>query len=233
MNIVDVVIFLLVLLGAALGFKRGVIRSVVSLVGTILVFVLSFVLKNPLSVFLYTYLPFFDIGITVINILVYEVIAFLIVFVVLLSALKFVVKITGIIETILKFTIVLGIPSKILGAIFGFIEMYVFSFIVVYILATFNVQSDLINNSNIAKKMLEKTPFMSSVIDDTYMAIREVTDLSKNNNSPKEKREQEGLEILLKYNILSPENANILIEKNKINIKDAKSIIEKYEKSGE
>ena len=231
-NIIDVIILLFLLMGAVIGFKKGVIKSVVSFVGTILVLVLSFTLKNPLSVFLYTYLPFFNVGIAVVNILIYEGIAFLIVFALLSTVLRIVIKISGIIETLLKFTIILGIPSKILGAILGFFEMYMFIFAVLFALAQFNVHSSLITDSKMADFILSHTPFVSHVMEDTYNGVKEVVTLNKNyqNSQDKEKLNQDGLDVLLKYNVLSVENANKLLEKGKLKIKDADSIVKKYEK---
>ena len=227
LSIIDIVILLFLLLGAIIGFKKGIIKSVVSLVGTILVFVLSFTLKNPLSVYLYTHLPFFNIGITVINVLVYEAIAFLILFFLFSILLKI------IIETILKFTIVLGIPSKILGAIFGFIEMYIFIFAVLFLLVQFNVRSSLITESKMADFILGKTPVVSEIMKDSYSAIKEVIDLNKNytTTQDKDKLNSDGLEILLKYNVLSVENAKLLQEKGKLNIANGESIIEKYKEA--
>ena len=121
LSVLDAVILLFLLLGAVLGFKKGIIKSVVSFIGTILVIVLSFTFKNALSEFLYLHFPFFHVGVDVLNVLIYEGIAFLILFSLLSILLRVVIKISGIIETVLKFTIILGIPSKILGAIFGFL----------------------------------------------------------------------------------------------------------------
>lgn len=230
LSVVDAIIILFLLMGAVIGFKKGVIKSVVSFVGTILVLVLSFTLKNPLSVFLYTYLPFFNVGITVLNILIYEAIAFVILFAVLSSILSIIIKISGIIETLLKFTIILGIPSKILGAIFGFLEMYIFVFAILFALVQFNVQNSLISDSKMADFILEKTPIVSNVLDDTYTAVKEVVNLNKEygKNGNTDKLNQDGLDILLKYKVLSAENANKLLEKNKLNIKDANAIVAKY-----
>ena len=231
LSVIDAVIILFLLLGAVLGFKKGIIKSVVSLVGTILVFVLSFTLKNPLSVFLYTHFPFFTIGISVLNVLIYEAIAFLILFSLFSILLKIVIKVSGLIETILKFTIVLGIPSKILGAIFGFIKMYLFIFVVLFLLVQFNVKSTLISESKLADFIIGRTPFVSNVVEDSYQAVKEVVELNKNyaTTQDKEKLNQEGLDTLLKYKVLSVENAHLLQEKNKLNIKDANEIIKKYE----
>lgn len=231
LSVIDAVIILFLLLGAVLGFKKGIIKSVVSLVGTILVFVLSFTLKNPLSVFLYTHFPFFHVGISVLNVLIYEAIAFFILFSLFSILLRIVIKVSGLIETILKFTIVLGIPSKILGAIFGFIEMYLFIFVVLFLLVQFNVKSTLISESKFADFILSHTPFISNVVDNSYHAVKEVVELNKNyaTTQDKEKLNQDGLDTLLKYKVLSVENARLLQEKNKLNIKDANEIIKKYE----
>lgn len=233
LSIVDVIILLFLLLGAILGFKKGIIKSVVSFVGTILVVVLSFMFKNSLSVFLYTYFPFFNFGIAVLNILIYEAIAFLILFSVFSIILKIVIKISGIIETLLKFTIVLGIPSKILGAIFGFLEMYLFIFVTLFILAEFNIASNYILDSKLASMIIGKTPFISNTLDNSYQALKGVVDLNKEylKNDNQDKLNQDGLDILLKYQVISVDNASKLINKNKLKIKDANIILAKYEKS--
>ena len=93
MNIVDIIILILLGMGALIGFKRGFTRQLVSLVGIFVILVLSFMLKNPISVFLYNNLPFFNFGgifkdITVINILFYEIIAFLVIYFVLTIIFK-------------------------------------------------------------------------------------------------------------------------------------------------
>ena len=84
-SIVDSIILILLLFGAIIGFKTGVIKSAVSVLGTILIIYLAFVLKNPISEFMYLHLPFFNFsgdlaGVTVLNILIYEGLAFLICF---------------------------------------------------------------------------------------------------------------------------------------------------------
>ena len=93
MNIVDAIIILIILMGAVIGFKNGVIRQTVSLVGFLLVIILAFLLKNPLSLWMYEHLPFFNFwgilkGVTVINILLYEVIAFLILVAIFTTAIS-------------------------------------------------------------------------------------------------------------------------------------------------
>ena len=151
MSVVDIIILIFLALGAVAGFKAGVIKKTVDFIGMFLIVILSFYLKNFVSVFMYENLPFFSFGglfkgLEVINILLYEVIAFTIVFGLLLLVLRLLLMISGIIERILKATIILSIPSKLLGIVVGAIEMYVYLFIILVIitLPIFNIT--FINN---------------------------------------------------------------------------------------
>ena len=229
MNIIDAVIILMLLSGAVIGFKKGFIKSVVSLVGTIIVLVLAFYLKNPLSVFLYTFLPFFSFSISAINILIYEAIAFLIIFSILSIILRVVIRISGLIELLLKFTVILAIPSKILGAIFGFFEYYVFTYAVLFILAMFNINSEIITNSKLADMILTKTPLISNIADDSYNVVKEFININDKSLSKEEKNE-EAVKSLLKYNIISEKNLEKLNKKNKFNIKNMEKIINDFAK---
>ncbi len=215
MGIIDAVIILFLLLGAVIGFKKGVIKSVVSFVGTILILLLSFWLKDPLAVFLYSHLPFFNFSIEAINIIIYEVIAFVLIFAVLKIVLNIVIKISGLLEDVLKMTVVLAIPSKILGAIFGFIESYLFLYIILFVLACFNVNSELLNESKLVDRILSSSPVISNVMEDSYQAIKEFTDLSKKEVSDEEKN-NEAIQILLKYELISEDNLANLKAQNKI-----------------
>ena len=85
LNIFDVGIILLLILFIILGIKKGVIKELVSLVGIIIVFILSWSLKGIIGNFLCIILPFFKFtgiieGMSSLNILLYQAIAFIIVF---------------------------------------------------------------------------------------------------------------------------------------------------------
>ena len=116
LNIFDVGIILVLIMFVIVGFKRGVIKECVSLVGIIIIFVLSFALKGVVGNFLCQYLPFFSFkgsieGLVVINILFYQIIAFLIVFCLLLSVYSIVLFISKVIQKVVNLTIILIIPS--------------------------------------------------------------------------------------------------------------------------
>src|SRR5699024_5080252 len=167
MTIVDAIVILFLLLGAVLGFKKGAIRSLVGLVGTIAVVVIAYYLKNPVADLLYNFVPFFDFsgsaqGLVTLNILLYESIAYVLVFVILYGLLSLILILTGIIEKFLTMTIILGIPSKIIGAVLGFLEAVVFSFIILFVLLQFNGSHAFIKESTVAMSILDKTPLIGA-----------------------------------------------------------------------
>jgi len=235
MNIIDALVILIIIVMAIVGFKRGLIHSVVSFVGTILVVVLAFVFKNYVSIIMYENLPFFKFNgffknISVINILFYEVIAFLIVLIVLEILLKIFIKVSKLIERIFKATIILSIPSKIAGAIFGIVEGYIISFVFLYVfsLSVFNIVE--MKDSKYRDTILNETPILTSIADDALVMIKDYEALKENYaaNDDAEEFNLETLDLLLKYNIISVESVDKLVEKDKLKINNIESVIQKY-----
>ncbi len=231
---VNVIILLFILAGGVIGFKRGFLKEGVSALGTIIVLVLSFILKNPISEILYTNLPFLNFGILksipVLNVLIYEALAFLIIYVILELVLKFILKITGLVELILKATIILSIPSKILGLVFGLIEHYFLAFVLLSVLSYFPYTNTYIMDSSYAVAILDKTPILPEYSNGVKESANEIYSLWSNYDSYKDKNKfnQETLDIILKYNILKPETAEKLVNSNKLQIEGAMEIIAKY-----
>lgn len=223
MSVVDVVILIILAFGALLGFKRGFTRQLVSLLGIFVILIFSFILKNPISVFLYNNLPFFNFGgifkdITVLNILVYEIIAFFTVFFVLTIVFKILLKITKIFEKILAATIILGIPSKFLGAILGIVQNLIYTFIVLYILSLPMFNLSFITESKLANKILNNTPILNNVCDKTLDVFNEIIDLKDEYESTTNVDEfnQKALNIMIDNGIITKENAKNLIDKGKV-----------------
>ena len=223
MSIVDIIILIFLGFGVLIGFKRGFTRQLVSLLGIFVILILSFLLKNPISVFLYNNLPFFSFGgifkdITVLNILLYEIIAFFIVFSVLSIIFKILLSLTKVFEKLLSATIILGIPSKILGAILGFIQYLIYSFIILYILSlpVFNI--GLIKESKIANTILEKTPILTNICDTTLSVFNDIMELKDEyeNTTNIGEFNQKTLNIMIKEGVVTEENVKKLIDKGKI-----------------
>ena len=236
MTIVDAVVILFLLLGAVLGFKKGAIRSLVGLVGTIAVVVIAYYLKNPVADLLYNFVPFFDFscnwqGLVTLNILLYESIAYVLVFVILYGLLSLILRLTGIIEKFLTMTIILGIPSKIIGAVLGFLEAVVFSFIILFVLLQFNGSHTFIKESTVAMSILDKTPLIGAMVNDTYDAIVEISDLQDKykDSASKDEYNAEILGIMLRYHVVTPDTTRKLIDNGKLDFAGAEAVLNTFE----
>lgn len=237
MSIIDILIIIFILLGASIGFKQGFTKSLVSFVGIIIVTILAYLLKNPVSEFLMSIGPFFNFGgiikgVTVLNIAVYEIIAFLLVFSILMILLRVLLVTTGIVETILKFTIILGIPSKILGAIVGALKNYVIVFFVLYLLSMPNfVDVGFVKDSNFREPILKNTPLLSMVADSSLKVLDEFKGLSDKYVDTDDSNEfnLETLDLFLKYKVVTVDTVKKLDDSGKINIKGIESVLDKYE----
>lgn len=231
MNVVDVIIIALLILGGVAGFKAGVIKKLTDFIGMFVVIILAFYLKNYISVIMYENLPFFNFfglinGIDALNILLYEVIAFLVIFIALLFVLKVVLMLTGLVEKILKATVILSIPSKLLGIVVGVIEMYVYLFLILGIVSLPIFDSSFLKDSKMNNFILNNTPVLSGVseeIIDIYGDVYNIIDNRKNKTN--EQLNEEILKVLIDKKVVTKESAKKLVDKNKIHIND-KSIVE-------
>lgn len=231
MNVVDVIIIALLILGGVAGFKAGVIKKLTDFIGMFVVIILAFYLKNYISVIMYENLPFFNFfgfinGIDALNILLYEVIAFLVIFIALLFVLKVVLMLTGLVEKILKATVILSIPSKLLGIVVGVIEMYVYLFLILVIVSLPIFDSSFLKDSKMNNFILNNTPVLSGVseeIIDIYGDVYNIIDNRKNKTN--EQLNEEILKVLIDKKVVTKESAKKLVDKNKIHIND-KSIVE-------
>ena len=219
MNIVDALIIVSLIIGMIAGFRRGLIKEIVLLLGLVISVIVSFNFKDVISAFLYNNLPFFSFGgifsgVKILNILLYEIIAFLIIFSIVYLILRLLLKITGIIEKILRATIILGFFSRIGGMIVGFIEGYLIVFIALYILSQPSININEVRESKFTNKILENTPIMSSSIDKSKKVIDEIYSLAKDYKD--ETFNERAIDLFIKYDIISDENVKLLKEKGKL-----------------
>lgn len=237
MNLVDIAIIVVLILGAVVGYKRGFTTQLLSLCGFVVIVVAAFLFKNPVSMYLYEHLPFFNFpgilsGISVINLLLYEAIAFFIVFIGLYLVFKVILMVSHIFEKFLSMTILLGLPSKILGAILGILENYLVAFIILYIISLPIFNINIIKDSRLRMTILEKTPVLNLYANSTVKVGSEFWVLAEKYKSgtDSEQFNLETLNILLKYKVTSVDSVDRLVEKNKIQINNIESVLKKYRK---
>ena len=79
---------------------------------------------------------------------------------------------------------------------------------------------------------LWKNPVLSEIVGDTYKSITEVYDIcvSYKNQTNKDEANLRSLEVLLKYEILSVDSADVLIAKERITTSGSSIVVDKYRK---
>lgn len=225
-GIVDAIILLFIILGGFVGFKEGVIKKLTSVIGLILVVVIAFILKNKVSIYFYENLPFFDLwgifkGIQILNVVFYEMVAFLVIASVLMLIYHVLLGITGLLEKALKATVILSIPSKILGFIVGLIEAYVWAYIILFILSLPMINIKEIYTSNVANYIMKETPYLSKYTNKAGEIYTDLYDIIDNREEKtNEQVNEEAMDLMLKYDIITPESAEKLIKSNKVNVSD-------------
>lgn len=231
MNIIDIIIIIYILLSGIIGYKRGVFKELVLCLGTILVFYLAYQFKDPLGEFLLLKLPMFDFpnlfkGAITLNILVYQLLAFMIVLAVLLIIFNVIVSITGIFEKILRITIILGIPSKILGFLVGLVEGYVITFVVLFFLTQPAFSFDLFMNSKYSNMILTSSPVLTNITSDTVDLVENIYELKdeKDTNILNSKI----LDMMLENGMVKYEVVKQLKDDEKIYFEGIEAILERH-----
>jgi len=228
MNWFDIVIIIIIILSGMVGFKRGVFKEIILFLGIIVVFVLSYKLKNYIGDFLVLNFPFFNFanGANSLNIILYQSIAFLLIAVVLYTVYEFIVSVTGIFEKILRFTIILGIPSKILGFFVGLIKGVIITYVLLFFITQPALNLQFAKDSKYANIILTKTPILSSITDDTVSLIDDIYDLTKIENV--NDMNLRIIDLILENDVTSVKVVRKLVEKDKLNVKNIETILRKY-----
>lgn len=170
---INIIIIVLLLFSILMGLKRGFILQTLHLIGFILAFMVASLYYGKLAPHLTLWIPYPDISgagawadflqVFPLETGFYNAISFAIIF----FATKIVLQIVASMLDFVAELPVLSFINKILGGILGFVEIYLILFIVLFILALTPIASiqDYINNSSIALKMLESTPYLSEKIE--------------------------------------------------------------------
>ena len=239
MTAIDIVILLLLIMFGVVGWKQGIIKEAVQLIGMIIILVIAFMFKGELGNIFCKWLPFFNFngspleGMTTLNILLYQVLGFVIIFTVLYAIYTIILKLSGVFQKILDWTIILLIPSNIGGLIIGLLEGYILLFVLLLIITGLpaNYTSNF-TNSNLVQTIVYKTPILSSAskdvtnsMKDIYVLVDEVAQKKITTNEANLKT----VDIMLKYDLVTPKTVEQLVILDKLKgIKGIESVIEKY-----
>ena len=218
LNIFDIGIILILIMFVVVGFKKGVIKESVSLIAFIIVFVLSWLLKGVIGNFLCIYFPFFKFsgvisGLSSLNILIYQLIAFIIVFGFLLGFYSLVLKISKVFQKIVNMTLCVFICLVFLIIPLG--------------------GSNIFQDSNMINYILYKTPILSNFTVSFVNPINEIYSLSEdvsNNKISVNDANIRAISIMLKYKVVNYKTLDIIYNRNKLeNVDGLDSILHKEE----
>ena len=237
MNVFDIGIMLFIAIFAIAGAKQGLIKSAISLVGIIAVFLIAFYLKNPFGNFLCKYFPFFKFtgeleGLVSINILIYQLLAFIIILVLLLSVYGILTSVSGLIQKLVNATIILKLPSAIGGFIVGIIEGYLFAFLILLFLVLPFQNFKMFTDRSLVNTVVYKTPILSSTTSNVTNSIKDIYEVSDKVVNKKISTNEANLEIIdtmIKYDITTAHTVEQLVILDKLDgVTGIDKIIAKY-----
>ena len=237
LNIFDVGIILLLIMFLIVGFKNGVIREAFALIGIIAVFILSFVFKGLLGNLMCIILPFFKLsgvieGFSVINILIYQIIAFMLVFAILLTIYEIFLKISKFIQKVVNLTIILILPSKLLGAVVSLIKGVIVLFAVFIVLMIPLKNSELFTGSTMVNQILYKTPILSQSSNNFINTVEEIYNLAEKVSNKEIITNDANLELLdmmLKHKIVNKSTVESLVKLHKLDdVNNIETVLQKY-----
>ena len=240
MNIIDLVIIIFLLYSIFMGYTRGVIQEAFKLVGNFLVIIFSFFFTKSLSDILCNSLPlynfeFFDIHLSCFWIFIYHIIAFVMIALALKMLVNFILMFTGIVDTVVDLIPIFNRLSRILGMVLGFFGGLIVSFIVLLVISVPLASSTLLHESKYANYILDNTFIVSGMAKNIRGATNDVYNLSMEIKKDEERLDNtdgynaEMLNIMLKYDLVSLDTIDKLVEQEKIdNTKAIERTIKRY-----
>lgn len=225
MSYVDLGLLMILIISVLVGYKSGVIKSTVRLLVLLISAIVAYQFKGYLASFLITFMPMMDFGgifdgITSISILFYHGASFLVIFIILYSILNIIVTLAGFLDKILKMTVILYLPDKILGAVIGFIQGTMFAFVIIFVLAQIPYTQSYVIDSTYGYQILNRTPIIRTVLADCTVISGEIADIIVNVDTDDEDyvadTQMAVLNVFVKYGLITSETAQTLVDDEKI-----------------
>lgn len=168
----DFIVLILLILGFIIGIKRGFIKQTIHMVGFIISFIVAYMYYDDFAPKLILWIPypsfssdttlhlFFDNG--NLESAYYRAVAFIIIFI----AVKIALRIIGSMLDFIAQVPVIRTLNIWAGGALGFIEVYLFIFIILFIGALLPVEGiqNSLNGSILAKTIVDHTPVLSEQI---------------------------------------------------------------------
>ncbi len=217
LSLLDILIVLIIVSSGILGFKRGFFKELVLTIGYLIFLVIAWRLKDQLANYLSYNMPFFNFnGLKSLNIIMYQFISFTIMLSLLLIIFHLILKLTSAFEKILKFTIILSIPSKIAGFFLGCAWGVIISYFVC-LMFNWPIFDPVIKvpESKLKPVILTELPVLNKAGDKFNMAASDIKNIIE--TEKKEKlNDQKIINTLLKYEIINEDYLKKLVKLKKL-----------------
>lgn len=171
--ILSIIIIMFILMGVIVGAKRGFTYQLIKMISTILVVLLALLLKDFVANIFIDHFNFIDID-PAISIIFYRGIAFIILCFIFKMIFRILLKTSKKLENLLNKTIILGIPSKILGGVLGFIEYYIYAVIILSILSIPIFKINVVD-SKVARSILNSVPKVYKLDTSLFAELQEIS----------------------------------------------------------
>lgn len=168
----DLLIVLLLLAGLITGFRRGLIVQVIHMTGFIIALIVAYKYYELLAEKFVLWIPYpgvtagskltFAVEQLDLDETFYRLLAFVLIFLIV----KFGLQLIASMFDFLKYLPVLGFISRFVGAALGFVEFYILTFLVLYLVAMLPLDmiQNLLGNSMLKDAMFEHTPILSESV---------------------------------------------------------------------
>lgn len=172
----DFILIIFLLFGFLVGLKRGLILQAVHLVGFIIAFIVAAVFYDNLSEKLAIWIPYPELAddslwaeflqSMPLENAFYNAISFAIIFFIVKISMQIIASMIDVIASLP----ILNSINKLLGAVLGFLEIYLILFVLLYIVALtpIGMIQEYVNDSNVALFIVENTPYFSEKIKDLW-----------------------------------------------------------------
>ncbi|UAT29757.1 CvpA family protein [Bacillus badius] len=166
---IDIILLVLLCAGIIIGLKRGFILQFFHIAGSIIAIIAALVLREQVAPLLKGWIPMpplnenisFSLVADSFEAFYYGAIAFIIIFILV----KIVLSVLGSFINTIAHIPVLREVNKVGGGIFGFVEIYLVLFVLVYLgMLLPSGISSLIADSLIADYMIHHTPYLSDAL---------------------------------------------------------------------
>lgn len=221
MQILDIIIIVIAILGVYLGYQNGIVKVGSDFVALFISMLLAGLLKGPIASMLYPVLPFLSYGgvnkdLYTVNLIFYQVVIYMILVLFFLAIYQLIITKTKVKELITNTMVETYLVMKLVGAVIGapLIILFIYNFLLFFNMPLLNLKE--VRDSNYINAVLKKTPIIASVNKSLYNSEKYFNDvISDKKMLANDKRYLDNniLNYMIDEGFISAEKAQKLIDK--------------------